>query len=129
MKMESYICNIKNEKERIAITKFRLSNHRLMIEIGRHTGINKEFRFCKFCPNLIEDEIHFLTTCKTFEKQRNELMDKIRRKKELNFACMDKNSVFVFLMGNGDIAPLVAKYIRTTLEIRQFLINSHKRQI
>ena len=80
-RMESYISNIKNERDRIEFTKFRLSNHKLMIELGRHNGINKEFRFCKFCPNVIEDEIHFLITCKTFEKLREGLMNKIRQQK------------------------------------------------
>ena len=46
-------------KERTALTKLRLSNHLLMIEKGRHMGIDRDQRFCPFCPNIIEDEKHF----------------------------------------------------------------------
>ena len=121
---------IKNEKDRTEFSMFRLSNNKLMIEIGRHNGIKKEFRFCKFCPNVIEDEIHFLTSCKTFGKQREELIAEIRHRNIcLNLGAMDKKTLFVFLMSNDYLAPLVAKYIRKTLEIREYLLNSHKRQI
>ena len=45
-------------------TKFRLSNHNLMIEKGRHRNVDESLRFCPFCPNTVEDEIHFLLQCK-----------------------------------------------------------------
>ena len=34
---------------RSQVTKFRLSNHSLLIELGRHREIPKELRFCQFC--------------------------------------------------------------------------------
>ena len=95
--MESYITNIKNVRDRIEFSKFRLSKHQLMIEIGRHNGINKELRFCRFCPNVIEDEIHFLTSCKTFEKQRDGLISEIRQRNiYINPTDRDKQTIFVF---------------------------------
>ena len=60
---ENYLSIIKDPKKRTVITKFRLSNHRLMIEVGRHQNIPKEFRFCPFCPNKVETEAHFLLEC------------------------------------------------------------------
>ena len=104
--MESYITEIKNEKDRIDFSKFRLSNHKLMIEIRRHNGIEKEFRFSKFCPDIIEDEIHFITCCKTFKKQREKLIAEIRQRNIcLNFRGVDRKTLFVFFMGNDDLAP------------------------
>ena len=35
---EPYLRYVKNIKDRISMTKFRLSNHKLMIEKGRHRG-------------------------------------------------------------------------------------------
>ena len=63
---EPYITEIQNVNHRIAFSKFRLSNHSLMIEKGRHLKMNKESRLCQFCPRSIEDEIHFLIGCKTY---------------------------------------------------------------
>ena len=40
---EDYLSIIQNTKERIAFTKFRLSNHQLMIEKGRHMKIEKRY--------------------------------------------------------------------------------------
>ena len=37
--MEEYLTEIKNVSIRIQITKFRISNHKLMIETGRHQDI------------------------------------------------------------------------------------------
>lgn len=42
---ENYLLTIKNPLKRILVTKFRLSNHNLMIEKGRHINIPKEMRF------------------------------------------------------------------------------------
>ena len=58
---EKYLDDIQCVKERIALTKLRLSNHLLMIEKGRHLNIDKNLRFCPFCPGIVEDEKHFIT--------------------------------------------------------------------
>ena len=75
---EIYLEKLENIQNRISFTKFRLSNHLLMIEKGRHNKIARDMRFCPFCPQKIEDEIHFLIECKCFETHRKELFDKIR---------------------------------------------------
>ena len=54
--LETYLTIVNNSKNRTTLTKFRLSNHTLMIEKGRHQNIDKNLRFCPFCPNHIEDE-------------------------------------------------------------------------
>ena len=70
---EDYLNEIQNIEARVAFTKFRLSNHSLMIEIGRHQRIDKSLRHCPFCPSEIEDELHFLIECKTYRSHRKEL--------------------------------------------------------
>lgn len=64
---ETYLDEISCVKERTALTKFRISNHKLMIEKGRHSKIDRELRFCPFCPNRVEDEKHFLLECQTYK--------------------------------------------------------------
>ena len=44
-----------------ALVKLRISNYKLMIEIGRYNQTTKDNRHCSFCgSNVIEDEAHFL---------------------------------------------------------------------
>ena len=62
---------IKNIKYLKALTKLRLSDHKLMIEEGRRKRPREE-RKCKTC-NKIEDEIHFLLDC---DKYKDDRMDK-----------------------------------------------------
>ena len=61
--LEPYLLEIKNVSLRTKTTKLRLSNHKLMIEVGRHRGINKNNRTCPFCPESVENEYHFLLIC------------------------------------------------------------------
>ena len=127
IQQEPYLTEIKNVKDRITMTKFRLSDHKIMIEKGRHHNIRKELRFCKFCPNTIEDEIHFLMSCTMFTTRRETLMTKIKEKiNPFVFRNMSKNEKFNFLMEDISAAPLVAKYLTHTLELREFLLNEHK---
>ena len=43
------------------LTRFRISNHQLLLEEGRHRGTDPIDRRCKFCDmNCVESEIHFL---------------------------------------------------------------------
>lgn len=60
---EKYLDVLKVNKFRHAFSTFRLSCHNLEIESGRHRGIDRENRYCKFCTNCIEDEFHFLLIC------------------------------------------------------------------
>ena len=73
MILENYISCISMKKYQRAITRFRVSSHRLGIECGRHQKpcIPTEERICKFC-NLgeIDDEYHFLVHCELHANSR-----------------------------------------------------------
>ena len=50
--------------DRRTLTKLQISNHKLMIELGRYNNTPRENRLCPVCDcNQIEDEIHFLFYC------------------------------------------------------------------
>ena len=61
--MEPYLMSKLNKREKKQISKFRVGDHNLRIETGRHckpkTPIEK--RTCCKCGS-VEDEIHFLLT-------------------------------------------------------------------
>ena len=58
------------------ITKFRVSNHRLRIETGRHEKpfVDRQLRTCKYCTtNEIDNEVHFFFRCPFYRYERNDL--------------------------------------------------------
>ena len=55
---------------RKCLTKFRCSDHRLEIEIGRHNNIDASARWCKICVTEVETEEHFLRFCPGYNNLR-----------------------------------------------------------
>lgn len=125
---ENYLCQIQNIQDRVSLTKFRLSNHRLMIETGRHQRIEKDQRFCPFCPTKIEDEAHFLLECKVFITLRIELFNKVL-KEEGHFMQLENSEKFVTLLSNPAVMHHTANHISKTFHIREYLLKNHKNPI
>ena len=123
--MEKYLSLIHNTKERAAITKIRLSNHDLMIEKGRHLKINKELRFCSFCKNEVETELHFILKCKTFAPFRNPLLDVVNQKIP-HFNYLQENEKLVILLNNENVIAYVGTFLNQALQCRRFLLKHHK---
>lgn len=60
---------------RVPLCRFRLSNHNLPIEKGRHMGLTREDRKCLKCTTGdIGDEFHYLFVCHFFDEKRRELL-------------------------------------------------------
>ena len=122
--LEDYLISMHNIAERIAFSKFRLSNHRLLIEIGRHKKIEKQRRICPFCPLEIEDEVHFLTTCPTYNTIRENLFAELPTLSRTLYT--DKFSLFKYLMINKNAVKHTAKFINSALSIREFLMANYR---
>lgn len=72
--MEKYLLT-PSTPDRINLTKYRLSNHKLPIEIGRHVNIEKGDRTWEFCTNYdIGDEMHYMLICSKFKNERTKLL-------------------------------------------------------
>ena len=126
---EPYLRMVKNVKDRISITKFRLSNHKLMIEKSRHQNTHKDLRICPFCT-AVEDEIHFLTNCHTFRYIRAILFEKVEEVSKIrNIKDMDAKSLFKLLLEQENTLQIVAKYLSKAMELRDFLIGYHRQFI
>ena len=122
-KLECYTHQIKSVKHRIALSRFRLSNHPLMIEKGRHIRprIERSERKCFACINEIEDEIHFMTQCHLYNEERLKLYDACRRN-SINFDHIPTNEqIFTFILSNesDDITQATAKFIYNSLKLRE----------
>ena len=52
--------------------KFRISNHKLLIEQGRYQDIPHEERYCQICKTKkIDNEFHFAFECQHYQNIRN----------------------------------------------------------
>ena len=101
-----------------------MSNHQLMIEVGRHQGINKNRRYCPFCPESVKNEYHFLFVCPTYKGQRDIFLDPLVRRNPY-FYNLDEAQKIEFIMSKVDYD--LCYFIGNSFEIRKFLIDRPKR--
>ena len=117
---EKYLTDTKNTTTRNNVTKFRLSNHKLMIEVGRHQGMDIDERFCPFCSHSIEDELHFLFYCPTYHAQRTKFLNPISSQIH-NFSLLPDAQKLELVMCSMD--QNICNFISNSMEIREYLIN------
>ncbi len=100
------------------MAKFRMSDHCLMIEKGRHWKLPREERTCPFCPDKIEDEKHFLIECYGYNHE--ELTSNVIQIAP-NFANLNPNAKFFFLMNqeNSFITYKIAATLQKRFEERK----------
>ena len=103
--IESYLTCVKEKKYRNALSRLRCSSHMLEVERGRHARPKVEYenRLCPKC-NVVEDEIHFITQCSLYNKNRNEMFDKLTQVYPY-IVALSNQDFFKFLFLNKD--PLV----------------------
>ena len=124
--LENYLIQIRNPEVRRSVSKFRLSNHSLNIEKGRHNGVPKEFRFCPFCPEKVETEIHFLIECPLYQTMRDQMLMTITMEKP-SFAYYTQTEKFQYLLSDKNI-QMTSKYLHSWLDVRMFLLRKPKRR-
>jgi hypothetical protein len=111
--MSDYITIVKNSAHRIAMTRMRVSAHKLPIETGRYYKISRELRECPLGCKTLGDECHYMTSCNhPFIK---DIIDPVMTKLnnlEGRFEHMAPKDKVVFMLRNKDnkILPIVAKF-------------------
>jgi hypothetical protein len=89
LKLEKYLVSLE-PKLRYSLTKYRLSNHRLPIEVGRYHNAERSDRACEFCSSYdIGDEYHYFIVCPKFASERSKLIPKNCVKKPSVQKCCD----------------------------------------
>ena len=83
-----------NDYYRIIITRWRLSSHKLMVEVGRHRRpiVPREERVCSMC-GVLEDEQHVIFTCPLYDNVRNEYEEVVTNRTIAKFLNPDSNMV------------------------------------
>jgi hypothetical protein len=74
IKLEEYLLKETSFKNRQLLTKFRICDHSLKIEIGRYRNIPKEQRLCDNCKE-INNEHHFFLHCNSNKILRDNLIE------------------------------------------------------
>ena len=104
------------------IVKFRLSNHNLLIEKGRHTRprLERNDRKCFICKEKIENEMHFITECPLYENERVILYEACRKNCK-NFASLTKEQKFIFVMTNEcvNVIRSLGKFVFESFKLRE----------
>ena len=66
--------------DRSTLTKLRLSAHKLNIEKGRYSYIPRKNKIGTVCSTTsVENEIHFLSECSAYSKERDGLFMKLKQ--------------------------------------------------
>ena len=89
-----------NTKSRITLTKFRASNNRLPVTVGRYQNIDRDERFCDKCNSgAVGDEYHVLLDCSNQEisQARDKYLPSF-------FRCQPSREKFIMLMQTKNIA-------------------------
>ena len=95
------------------MTKLKLSNHKLMIEVmGRHKNIDKGQPSLPTC-SVIETEIHFLAECPLYSDLRSSLLNPLM----INEKYTDDETLAI-LFGAREWNRNLARYIRESFVIR-----------
>lgn len=130
--LETYLHQIYNRKHLTAISRFRLSNHDLMIEKGRHSRprIEKDKRFCFHCKHDIENELHFVTKCPLYDEERTKLYSSCQNnaRQGMNFNLIPTNEQkFIFILTSKNVAIIksFANFIYNSSKLRE-IAQSHK---
>ena len=78
---EPYLDTITNRKIRVQYAKFRLGDHDLENEKGRHMKVERGNRYCKLCTTGdIGDELHLLFNCNKLYKSRPSFLNYMYKK-------------------------------------------------
>ena len=122
LKFERYLEVIKNFDIRKNITRLRISAHNLYIETGRHRRPAKvpvNQRLCSLCQN-IEDEYHFVISCKQHNIPRQYFLEKIHNV-FVDTASFSDQNLFTFIMKLEDteLISMFEIFMRDCIAIRQ----------
>ena len=120
--LENYLNTITNLNHRIALTKLRISSHKLMIEKGRYSRqyIPPEERLCPFCQSKTEDEKHFLLYCVLYDTLRESLFKKLNENIKEAIEQQSTETKFRLLIDHpAKLAATISKYIYNCLEKRE----------
>lgn len=118
---ELYIQSVVVYRHRVALSKLRLANHMLIIEHGRHTGLEIADRVCPLCKlgnlDVLDDEYHFVMQCISFQELRERYLSQhIVNNDYINF-------IDIMSTEQVQIQQRLAAYVHHAFERRRLLLS------
>ena len=114
-KFQPYLDKVLTKKFRVALSRLRMSSHRLLIEAGRWTKPRRtprDQRLCTIC-NKIEDEYHLLFECTLYNNERIFHLKPYYLRNTSMFKAVE-----LMQETNSKILKKLAMYIHKCFEIR-----------
>ena len=107
---EHYLDAIAIKKHRNSLAKLRLSDHSLHIHTGHQTRPRTPptQRFCKNCPDMIEDEAHFLFECTNDSDIKSDFLDVLSTTYPDFAEITNKQMKYKFIMSIRDSDSLIS---------------------
>jgi hypothetical protein len=105
------------------LTKLRLSDHKLEVEVGRHNRplVPRLERKCHMCPDSVEDEIHFLTDCRLYGN-RDKYWDTIyNRVPQISTHSNTDQFIYIMTQDDTELTKIVLKMVYEWMTFRKFL--------
>ena len=116
-----YVKQIKAPRIRSAIARFRCGVAPINIELGRYFNVPASERYCNFCPEKIENELHVLLHCTTYTGVRESLF-KYASYISSDFMSMDDANKMTFIFTNNAMLLKCARTCYQILDIRKTLV-------
>ena len=124
---ENYMELLSNKKYQRAISRFRVSSHRLGIETGRHEKprVPPELRLCKYCESeAVDDELHFLINCDFHLRDRQILFSLVGKNTDNFYSLTDIDKFKEILTSQGhDVILALGKFIHDGFKSRDRVYN------
>ena len=121
--LAQYLTQIKDPLKRQTLTKYRLSDHKLAIETGRHKRewLERSKRICPHCESgEVETEIHFLTNCSKYKQIRDDFFIKFIQTIPDFLSLHKESSMIQTLLGeNSRTTELAAEYVTACHKTRE----------
>ena len=83
------------------MARFRFGIAPINIELGRYVNVPADQRFCHFCDNCIEDEVHTIVGCPMYTKLRNVLFTQATYFKNDFIQMTDIDKLLFYLVIRG----------------------------
>ena len=129
---EPYLVCVFDQRKRALLFKFRSGIAPLRIETGRYEYIHKVRlraceRICLCCADGVEDELHFLSVCPTYSKERVELIKACMTFNDnqpdgsARINCDDPRDFFINIMSTKDYSlnKCLADYVWNEFKTRE----------
>ena len=92
--------------------------------MGRYQKIPHDHRFCPFCPNIIENERHFIMDCPTYNDKRQLLFTSISACSP-DFNTLNPINKFNYILREDNpYSVQVGKYIKECLHLRDSMLGT-----